>query len=231
MILTKILNRNVILQNLGLQSHAAVMKIMNTIKAEKKSFLRKEIMDEPADQLLICEHKPVYTVGIRKKDYLDLKVIEKLKSLDAEFCYTDRGGLITFHGPGQLVCYPVLNLEHYTPSVRWYICQLEEVLIKTCNEFGIEGVRTENVGIWVGDNKIAAVGVHCRQYITSHGIALNCNADLSWYDHIVPCGLHGKGVTSISKELRMDVTIGQVSSLFIRNFEKKFNCKVVNQNN
>uniref|UniRef100_A0A8C1II11 lipoyl(octanoyl) transferase n=1 Tax=Cyprinus carpio TaxID=7962 RepID=A0A8C1II11_CYPCA len=109
-----------------------------------------------------------------------------------------RGGLITFHGPGQLVCYPVLNLGCFRKSVRWYVCELERTVIKTCGQFGIEASTSPDTGVWAGDNKICAIGIHCGRYITSHGLALNCNTDMSWFDNIVPCGIMGKGVTSLS---------------------------------
>ena len=109
------------------------------------------------DTLLLCEHNPVYTIGIRTKDY-PLDDEERLKRIGAEFYRTDRGGLITFHGPGQLVAYPILNLGNFKKSIRWYVCQLETCIIKLCKEFGIQGETSPHTGVWVRDNKIAAIG-------------------------------------------------------------------------
>ena len=226
MYITKYLYQKVLLKNLGLISYEPAMNVMKALINEKKSFLMKQMNNEPPDQILVCEQQPVYTVGLRTENYKNDDMINNLKKLNAEFHFTNRGGLITFHGPGQLVFYPVINLKHYNSSVRCYIHNLEEVIIKTCCEFGIESYRTSDIGIWIGNNKIAAVGVHCRQYITSHGLALNCNTDLSWFDHIVPCGLVGKHVTSITQEINKNVEINDVLPILIRNFENVFNCKI-----
>ena len=226
MYITKYLYQKVLLKNLGFISYEPAMNVMKALINEKKSFLMKQMNNEPPDQILVCEHQPVYTVGLRTENYKNDDMINNLKKLNAEFHFTNRGGLITFHGPGQLVFYPVINLKHYNSSVRCYIHNLEEVIIKTCCEFGIESYRTSDIGIWIGNNKIAAVGVHCRQYITSHGLALNCNTDLSWFDHIVPCGLVGKHVTSITQEINKNVEINDVLPILIRNFENVFNCKI-----
>ncbi|GAU99893.1 hypothetical protein RvY_10829-2 [Ramazzottius varieornatus] len=115
------------------------------------------------DVLFLVEHEPVYTAGLRKNEFTEVDE-GFLRTKGADFHRTNRGGLITFHGPGQLVAYPILNLQRYKPSVRWYVCQLEEVLIKTCQELGVESSRTENTGIWVeGSRKVAAIGLNCRK--------------------------------------------------------------------
>ena len=222
MLLTKPLFKNVALQNVGMQTYNSAMQIMKGIE----NSLRTGIDENKVGTILICEHPPVYTVGIRKKNYIDEKMIKSLKDFGADFCYTNRGGLITFHGPGQLVCYPVLNLKKFNPSIRCYINQLEQVVIDTCIDLGIVASRTSDVGIWVGENKIAAIGVHCCQYISTHGLALNCNTDLTWFNNIVPCGLVGKGVTSLSKELNQDISVNYVLPIFLRQFEKTFLCKI-----
>uniref|UniRef100_A0A9J7XDQ5 lipoyl(octanoyl) transferase n=1 Tax=Cyprinus carpio carpio TaxID=630221 RepID=A0A9J7XDQ5_CYPCA len=138
-----------------------------------------------------------------------------------------RGGLITFHGPGQLVCYPVLNLGCFRKSVRWYVCELERTVIKTCAQFGIEASTSPDTGVWAGDNKICAIGIHCGRYITSHGLALNCNTDMSWFDNIVPCGIMGKGVTSLSRELGRDVPTEEAVPKLLEAFTEQFNCTLI----
>ena len=184
------------------------------------------------DRILLCQHHPVYTVGIRTKDYIDQTEKARLMQLGAEFIYTDRGGLITFHGPGQLVCYPILNLKQYNLSLRCYIHKLEEVIMQTCHKFGVATHRTDDVGIWVGDNKIAAIGVHCQRHVTSHGLALNCNTDLSWFSHIVPCGLEGKSVTSLTREVfgvgsgGEEYTVDTVTPYLVDSFAEVFDCDI-----
>ncbi|XP_050059805.1 putative lipoyltransferase 2, mitochondrial [Aphis gossypii] len=140
--------------------------------------------------LLIVEHKPVYTVGIRQKDYNSI-LEDNLIKLGAEFKRTNRGGLITFHGPGQLIAYPILNLKKFNPSIRWYVANLETTIKNLCNEtYGLNATTTSDTGVWIDNHKICAIGVRCSRYVTTHGLALNCNTDLSWFKHIVPCGLH-----------------------------------------
>ncbi|CAB1348477.1 unnamed protein product [Coregonus sp. 'balchen'] len=123
-----------------------------------------------------------YTHSKRSKD----------KLLGAEFFRSNRGGLITFHGPGQLVCYPILNLGCFKKS-------LERTVINLCRKYGIKASTSPDTGVWVGDNKICAIGIHCGTYIPSHSLALNCNTDMGWFENIVPCGIVGKGVTSLSE--------------------------------
>ena len=118
---------------------------------------RQDRLGHGTDTLLLCEHKPVYTIGIRTGNY-PLEEEERLKKLGAEFYRTDRGGLITFHGPGQLMAYPILNLGHFKKSIRWYVCQLERCVIELCKAYGIEGETSPHTGVWVRDNKIAAIG-------------------------------------------------------------------------
>ncbi|XP_072032930.1 octanoyl-[acyl-carrier-protein]:protein N-octanoyltransferase LIPT2, mitochondrial-like [Amphiura filiformis] len=192
-------------------------KIETAIKESENSGIK--------DTLILCEHNPVYTIGIRTTDY-PLVEEERLKKLGAEFYRTDRGGLITFHGPGQLVAYPILNLNNYKKSIRWYVCQLETCIIKLCKEYGIKGETSPHTGVWVRDNKIAAIGIHSKRYITSHGLALNCNTDLKWFNHIVPCGIVGKGVTSLTRELNHEVTIADAIHVFVKCFSEQFGCEV-----
>lgn len=183
------------------------------------------------DTLLIVEHPPVYTIGIRTSQY-NTEEENRLKNLGADFHRTNRGGLITFHGPGQLVAYPIINLKTFGLGVRDYVCLIEKTIVSTCKEMGISEVRVSNepneTGVWVNNSKICAIGVHASRYITSHGLALNCNTDLSWYKYIVPCGLIGKDITSISKELNQDIGIKNVLPIFLQAFCKHFSCDAEN---
>ncbi|KAG9351887.1 hypothetical protein JZ751_023138 [Albula glossodonta] len=175
--------------------------------------------------LLLCEHEPVYTIGIRQAMY-SAEEENRLKNLGAEFYRTNRGGLITFHGPGQLVCYPILNLGCFKKSVRWYVCELERTVINLCHRFGIKASTSPDTGVWVGDNKICAIGINCRMYVTSHGLALNCNTDMRWFENIVPCGIHGKGVTSLSQELQREVPVTEAVPPLLEAFAEQFNCRL-----
>ncbi|KAI9584620.1 putative lipoyltransferase 2, mitochondrial [Glossina fuscipes] len=181
--------------------------------------------------LILQEHKPVYTIGIRRKDYIE-EDEKRLRKLGAEFYRTNRGGLITFHGPGQLVAYPIIHLQQFTPSMRWYVSALEELIIRTCRELGItEATRTEHTGIWVKDRKICAIGVHGSRYITTHGIGLNCCTNLKWFEHIVPCGIEGKGVTSLSEQLDRRVTVEESIEVLLKMFAEVFQCQLCEENN
>ena len=157
--------------------------------------------------ILLCEHNPpVYTVGKRVKHYDDEK--QRLKSLHphADFHKVDRGGIITFHGPGQLVGYPILNLRHGIEGVhegkgvRRYVERVEECLIRLClDAYGVDVTRSKDTGVWLGNDKIAAIGIQVKRWVSFHGFGLNCNTDLRYFEDIVPCGLVGKGVTSLSE--------------------------------
>ncbi len=157
--------------------------------------------------LLWVEHPPVVTLGKSgKKEHLllDAKGLEKQ---GIEFFKTNRGGDITFHGPGQLVVYPIFDLDNFFTDIHKYLRFLEEAVIETLKEYGLEGMRSPGeTGVWLEADtpfarKICAMGVRASRWVTMHGLALNINTDLSYFDHIVPCGIQGKGVTSLAKEL------------------------------
>lgn len=179
----------------------------------------------PRNAIIFCEHNPVYTIGIRDKSYTPEEEA-KLISLGADFCRTNRGGLITFHGPGQLVVYPIINLRAFQTNLRCYVSRIEKMIVRLCAEFGIKAGTTKDTGIWVEDRKICAIGIHASRYVTSHGLALNVNTDLGWFDHIVPCGLEGKTVTSISKEVNAKVSIDDVLPVMKQAFQDEFGCSV-----
>ncbi|XP_023022727.2 lipoyl(octanoyl) transferase 2 [Leptinotarsa decemlineata] len=186
--------------------------------------------DEPNNVLLCVEHDPVYTIGIRTKQYSDEEAI-KLIQKGAEFYKTDRGGLITFHGPGQLVVYPILNLKHFNTNIRCYVSKIESTVIDMCKEFSLKAETSPHTGVWIGNDKICAIGIRASRYISTHGLALNCSTDLSWFNHITPCGIDGKGVTSISKEVGRIVTIDDAIPKFVDSFSNIFNCRVISFSN
>lgn len=187
--------------------------------------------DERFNYLLLVEHEPVYTVGIRSKEYIDQNIEKKLKQLGAEFVITNRGGLITFHGPGQLVAYPIINLKNFPitmRSVKKFVYLLESSIIDVCSDFSINASRLNGFpGVWINsDRKIAALGIHCSRYVTMHGISINCNVNLKWFDHIIPCGIENKYTTSLSKELNRNIIIDDIKHLFVNHFCKNFQCSI-----
>jgi lipoate-protein ligase B len=175
--------------------------------------------------ILLQEFKPVYTTGRRSK--LDVKLKERLEKLGAQYQTTMRGGQITFHGPGQLVGYPIIDLKKFSLGVREYVCLLEKTLIETCDYFGVKTNTTTDTGIWVGNSKIAAIGIQVQKHITSHGFALNCNTNLDWFNHIVPCGLEGKGVTSLTKESNRNISIEETIDPFLKAFGTAFKVDIL----
>ncbi|KAF8791904.1 putative lipoyltransferase 2, mitochondrial [Argiope bruennichi] len=216
----------VFVQNLGKMCFKKALDVQKTASKQILKKLASKDFESIENCLFLVEHEPVYTVGIRNKQYV--KDEEKLKTFGADFLVTDRGGLITFHGPGQLVAYPVIYLGQFNvnKSMKLYVKQLENTIIGICHNFGLTATTTSDVGVWINDRKIAAIGIHGTRYVTSHGIALNCNVDLNWFSHIVPCGLEGKEVTSLSKELQRDVTIKETIPLFLDSFKKHFACNL-----
>lgn len=180
--------------------------------------------------LFLCEHNPVYTVGIRRNTYTNENK-NRLESLGADFVLTNRGGLITFHGPGQLIVYPVLYIGSFSlrKSIKWYVNQLEACCIHLCQKYGLNATTTTDTGVWIENRKIAAIGVHARRYVTTHGIALNCNVDLEWFKHIDPCGIPDKEVTSLTKELGREVSVDETKEKFLNSFEETFQCSLIEE--
>ena len=170
------------------------------------------------NRIVLCEHPPVYTLGRSGKASNMLLGEEQLKRVGATLYHIDRGGDITYHGPGQLVCYPILNLEDFSLGLRDYIYVLEEAVIRVCATYGIKAGHLEKAtGVWLeGDTprarKICAMGVHASHFVTMHGLALNVNTDLRYFSYIHPCGFVDKGVTSLQKELHREVSMEEVKN-------------------
>ncbi len=172
---------------------------------------------EIPDTLILLEHPPVYTFG-KNADQSNL-----IDPKDAEVIRSDRGGDITWHGPGQLVGYPILNLEDHKKSVSWYMRNLEEVIIHTLDHFGIQGARIQGMtGVWVGDQKVCAMGVRLSRWVTMHGFALNVRPDMSYFGGMIPCGIKGKGVVSMKELLGTNIKIEDVSTPLIQAFQSIF---------
>lgn len=168
------------------------------------------------NRLIFCEHPHVYTLGRHGKETNMLLREEQLRQMGAELYHIDRGGDITYHGPGQLVCYPILNLEDFHLGLKDYIHALEEAVIRVCASYGIEAGRVAGAtGVWLaagtkGERKICAIGVRSSHFVTMHGLALNVNTDLRYFGYIHPCGFIDKGVASIAREVGHEVDLSDV---------------------
>jgi len=173
----------------------------------------KQAGEEYENHIILCEHPHVYTLGRSGKEGNMLLSEEQLQKIGATLYHIDRGGDITYHGPGQLVCYPILNLEEFSLGLKEYVHLLEEAVIRVCASYGIIAGRLEKAtGVWLeGDTprarKICAIGVRSSHFVTMHGLALNVNTDLRYFSYIHPCGFIDKGVTSLQQELKREVSL------------------------
>ena len=200
------------IKDLGLQPYWDVWQL-------QKEMQLKRIHDEIDDTLILVEHDPVYTLGKNADENHLLQ--SRNKSVDV--FNIERGGDITFHGPGQLVGYPILDLSNYKKSVSWYMRTLEHITIDVLKEYGIKAKRTAGLtGVWVGDEKIAALGVRISRWVTMHGFALNVNTDLAFYDGIIPCGIFDHGVTSMEQHLGYLLNMEDVKKDLIKYFNFYF---------
>ena len=186
--------------------------------------------DEPRGTILLVEHPAVYTLGKSGNEQNMLVTEEYLKGLGAEFYHIDRGGDITFHGPGQLVCYPIIDLDAIGIGVRRYIEALEQSVIDLAKEYGIEAHRSEGAsGVWVSQGshlvKLCAVGVRASHGVTMHGLAMNVSTDLKWFHLINPCGFTDRGVCSLSTLTGREVAMEEVKPKFINYLAKNLNVK------
>ncbi len=208
---------------------------------ELQEQLQQEIIDlklkhqnETAGHLIFCEHAHVYTLGrFGDKNNLLLDYM-KLQAADAQFFHIDRGGDITYHGPGQLVGYPILNLESFEMGVKAYIHNMEECIINMLDKHNIHATRLEGAtGVWLDTNiplrtrKICAIGVKVNRSVSMHGFALNVNTDLSYFNHINPCGFTDKSVTSMEKELGRKVSFEKVKADLLSQFQNIFDFQII----
>jgi lipoyl(octanoyl) transferase len=175
------------------------------------------------DTLILLQHPPVYTAGRRWKPEHIVWTQDRIQRSGAELHFIDRGGSLTFHGPGQLVGYPIIDLGP-KPDALGYVRKLEEVVIRAATDLGVELHRSDvQTGVWSGERKVCAIGVRLmRARVTLHGFAVNCTTDLCWYDAIVPCGLADEGVASLSTLAGHDVTVADLTLPVLRHFERVF---------
>lgn len=186
------------------------------------------------DTLVLCEHPHVYTLGKSGHNSNLLISDDFLKSIGATFYKIDRGGDITYHGPGQIVGYPIIDLERFDVSLKSYIHKVEEVIIQTIAEYGITGERLDGAtGVWLDTakpgktRKVCAIGVKASRYITMHGFALNVNTNMDYFSYINPCGFVDKGVTSLEKELGKPLNLDEVRSVIVEKFLKVFDATLI----
>ena len=185
----------------------------------QKGYHKKVLNGDTTDTLLLVEHESVYTLG---KNANENHLLQSAPE-DAKIFYIERGGDITYHGPGQLVGYPILDLHRYTTSISWYMRRLEQVTIDTLNEYRIKAdVKEGLTGVWVGDEKIGAQGVRISRWVTMHGFALNVNTDLDYYSGIIPCGIFEYGVTSMEKIVGEKLNMGKVKKSILKSFHQAF---------
>ncbi|MGD1102384.1 MAG: lipoyl(octanoyl) transferase LipB [Terriglobia bacterium] len=208
------------LEQLGFVDYAAALELQKEKVGQRKA-------GAIPDTLLLLEHPHVYTLGRNARRENMLVSAEWLASRGAQVFQIDRGGDVTYHGPGQLVGYPILDLTQHRRDVSWYMRSLEEVFIRTARDFGIEAERSPGAaGVWVGNDKLTAMGVHLSRWVTSHGFAMNVNTDLSYFEWIIPCGLPGKGVTSLAKLLGRAVKMEEVAERVVEHFGVVFGLEV-----
>ena len=236
--MNSVINKNVKYQSLGLINYEESWKKQESIFNKiidtkiKNRNLQKEIKTD--NYILTCSHPHVYTLGKsgdEKNLLIDKNIIEKE---NLEFFKINRGGDITYHGPGQIVIYPILDLENFFTDIHKYLRSLEEAVILTLKEYNIESGRIKDyTGVWIdikSDNprKICALGVKTSRWVTMHGLALNVNTDLNFFKNIIPCGINDKEVTSISKEVGRDIKIKDVEKKLLNNLSKVFEFKIIN---
>ncbi len=196
----------------------------------QKHLFEQRLNDEIPDTLVLCQHPHTYTVGKNGTDNVSKHLLlnhQQLREHGINVFEIDRGGDITYHGPGQLVGYPILNLNHHYRDVHRYLRDLEEVVIQAIGKWGIAGKRLEGItGVWVdtgrGPEKLCAIGVKVTRWITMHGFALNVSPNLDYFNHIIPCGISDKSVTSMASSLGRDVDFQEIEDAVVKSFESVF---------
>jgi len=235
------MRQKVFFEDLGVKSYKPTWDYQEELllkNTQIKSIHRAN--DLPANEantehrLLMVEHPPVFTLGKSGKREHVLVSEEQLQNLGIEFYHINRGGDITYHGLQQVVGYPILDLDKFKTDLGWYLRSLEEVIIQVLAEYGLEGDRSSGeTGVWLSPDdpfmarKICAMGIKCSRWITMHGFALNVNTDLSHFEHIVPCGIQGKTVTSLEKELGKKVDYQEVKEKIKKHFARIFDCELI----
>ena len=230
------MNNSIIIHDLGLLEYEDALKyqlkLFDEIISNKIRNRRNKTKIQTKNHLVFVEHNSVYTLG-KSGEINNLLINQQdLDNKKIKFYKTNRGGDITYHGPGQIVCYPILDLDNFFTDIHKYLRFLEETIILTLQNYGIKGNRSDNeTGVWLDPNssdarKICALGVKASRWVTMHGLALNVNNDLSFFNHIIPCGIKNKSITSISKECKKNIDMELVKEKIINNFLKVFSAKL-----
>lgn len=224
--------REVTYVELGLKDYKETWDLQESLFAAtiaQKIALRNGETEEPTkNYVLFCEHPHVYTLGKSGDENHLLLDNQNLKSVGATFHKINRGGDITYHGPGQLVVYPIFDLDHFFSDIHKYLRYLEEAVIQTLAHYDIKGERFDGLtGVWIEPNtprerKICALGVKCSRWVTMHGIGFNINSDLSYFNNIIPCGIQNKSVTSMQEELGFKLDFKEVSEVLKNQLAKQF---------
>lgn len=234
--------QDVYFQDLGKRTYKAVWDLQEQLLKEKVT--QKSAKRAAADvnahlfpiqhELLFVEHSPVYTLGKSGKEEHILISSEAMQAQGIEYFHINRGGDITFHGPGQIVGYPIFDLEQFNTDLGWYLRSLEEVIIRVMAEYGLEGQRSKGeTGVWLDTDdlsrarKICAMGIKCSRWITMHGFAFNVNTDLSYFSNIIPCGIADKAVTSLQQELGRELDMEEVKGKVKQAFESVFDIRLI----
>jgi lipoyl(octanoyl) transferase len=226
------MNRNILLKDLAVKDYKETWEyqseLLQTVVDTKISNRRKNLQEETKNYFLFVEHPHVYTLG-KSGNLSNLLLNEKqLKEKEATFYKINRGGDITYHGPGQIVGYPILDLENFFTDIHKYLRLLEETIILTIAEYGLKGVRSKGeTGVWldVGTpfaRKICAMGIRSSRWVTMHGFALNVNTNLGYFDNIIPCGIRGKAVASMESELGRKLDTEEVKGKILKHFKALF---------
>jgi len=206
--------------SLGRAPYAEALELQRTLARDRISGVI------PQDVLLLVEHSPVVTLGRSSKGKHLLASPEFLATKGVELFEVERGGDVTFHGPGQLVGYPIIDLKRHKQDLHWYLRQLEQALINSLGTYGIVAEQNTGLtGVWTRGRKIASIGVHARDWVTWHGFALNVTTDLSYFDLIVPCGISGVEMTSMARELGTDPNAEDVRRTVCESFAATFDLK------
>jgi len=234
------LNKQVLFKDLGLMDYKICWDIQEQLFNETISQkianrnLEPQLQVNTSNHLLFVEHPHVYTLG-KSGDVSHLLINEyQLEEKKAMYYKTNRGGDITYHGPGQLVGYPILDLDHFFTDIDKYLRLLEETIIRTLDEYGVKAGRSKGeTGVWLEEDnifkarKICAMGVRCSRWVTMHGWGFNVNSNLNYFSNIVPCGIHNKAVTSLNKELGQDVDMNEIKEKLKKHFSVLFGCELI----
>ena len=235
------MRQQVIFEDLGIQSYQPtwdyqeqLLKEAVALKTEARTQNKEASEAATQHRFILVEHPPVFTLGKNGNRSNVLVSDEQLKVLGIEYFHINRGGDITYHGLQQVVGYPIVDLDKFKPDLGWYLRSLEEVIIQVLAEYGLKGERSAGeTGVWLDPQdpfvarKICAMGIKCSRWITMHGFALNVNTDLSHFEFIVPCGIQGKKVTSLEKELGKKIDYEEVKQKIKFHFEAIFDCELV----